>query len=170
MIGNVGRLSPEKNQKFIIDIFEKMVKIDENSKLLIVGSGTLEDEIKTYIEEKKLTEKFILLKNRDDVNSILQVMDVFVFPSLYEGLGLVAIEAQASGLPTICSENIPEEVNITPLLTKLNLSDSIDLWINEIEKNKEYIRKDYSKNIYAKGFEIKNTAIELEKIYAKKGK
>lgn len=169
VLGNVGRLSPEKNQKFIIDIFKKMIDRDENCKLVLVGTGILEKKIIEYIKEKGLEEKFILLKNRSDVNVILQAIDVFLFPSLYEGLGIAAIEAQTSGLPTFCSKNVPEDANVTPLFRKLNLSDNVDLWVNEIEKIKQYKRNDYSKEIEHRGYDIKNTVLELEKIYSKRG-
>ena len=114
---------------------------ETNAKLLLVGTGSLKDEIINKIKEKNMKDKVIMLENRNDVNKILQATDIFVFPSLFEGLGIVAIEAQAAGLQTICSENIPEEADVTTLFHKLDIGMGKDKWAEKILEYKQYYRK-----------------------------
>lgn len=111
LIGNVGRLAPVKNQEFLINIIKEMNI--ENLKLFIVGSGDLEEELKNKIKEKQLSDKIYLINSTDDIAKYYCAFDLFVLPSHYEGLPLVGIEAQASGLPCIFSTNVTEELKIT---------------------------------------------------------
>lgn len=165
VIGNVGRLSEEKNHDFLIDVFMELVKEQKNAKLLIIGDGILKEKILNKIMFNKLEDNFILLSGRKDVNNLLQAMDVFVFPSVYEGLGIAAIEAQANGLPTICSQAVPDVAKICPNFIKLNLSDGIARWKNKILEFIDIDRKNINENLEESEFNIKKTVMKLERIY-----
>lgn len=129
VIGNVGRFTKQKNHEFLIDIFYEIHKNDENAILLLVGDGELESKIKNKIEELKLEKHVIILSNRDDINELMMAMDVFIFPTLFEGLGIVLIEAQATGLKCISSDNVPKDVILTNKITLLQLKER-ESWIN----------------------------------------
>ena len=171
VIVNVGRFTDEKNHEFLIKLFSQFLKENRNSKLLLIGEGTNKKNIIEMTKKLGIDKYVLFLGIRDDVNNILQASDVFVFPSKFEGLGIVAIEAQASGLPTICSENIPEEANQTDLFFKLYLSENINKWINTIMrfKDSENIskRKDYVQKLKIAGYDASDSAKRLENIYLK---
>lgn len=140
VVGHVGRFSIPKNHKFLIDIFRQIYTQNPNAVLLLVGEGVLMDEIKQKVKEYQLEQAVKFLGLRDDVERIMQAMDVFVFPSLYEGLGIVAIEAQVAGIPCIVSESIPQEAKITNNLSFLNVESSAKNWaqkVLEVNKPKE---------------------------------
>lgn len=163
VLGHVGRFVEQKNQAFLIDVFYEVYKENENAVLLLIGEGPLEEEIKEKINDMKLQNAVYFLGVRNDVNELMQAMDVFVFPSLYEGLGIVAIEAQISGLNVISSEFVPEEAAITCNMKFLNL---------EKGKWKDYIfkcidqKKDRTKVVVEnKKYEIKDAVKILENEY-----
>lgn len=113
VFGNVGRFHFQKNQLFLIRVFEKISQKIDNAVLVLVGDGEDRNKIETLINELNIPDKVILLGFRDDVEKIMQAMDAFIFPSVFEGLGIVAIEAQVEGLPVFASNSvIPKEVNI----------------------------------------------------------
>lgn len=170
IVGNVGRLHEQKNQSFLIDLFSKLVETKKNSKLLIVGKGPLEDELKRKVNDLKLDDKVLFLGNRSDMDRIYQAMDVFVLPSLFEGLGIVAIEAQAAGLPVISSTGVAKEANVTPNIIKIDLSAPIDDWVNEIinfkivDKDNDVILNDIKKS----GYDIEENAKIMQEFYIEK--
>ena len=169
VICNIGRLVEQKNQEFLIDIFNEICKKNANSKLLLIGEGEKEDILKAKVKDLKLEDKTIFLKKRNDIEKILQAADVFVFPSIMEGLGIAAIEAQAAGLPTICSENIPEDANLTSLFHTVRLEDGSVAWRDEILKYINYQRNQESiKELKEKGYNAIDCAKNLELIYMRK--
>lgn len=109
VIGSVGRLAIEKNPFFAMDVFECLQKQVPNAEYWWVGSGPLEKSVQDYVNQKGLSENVRLLGSRDDVTSLYQGMDVFFLPSLFEGLSIVTVEAQAMGLPCVVSDVIPPE-------------------------------------------------------------
>ena len=166
VIGHVGRFMFQKNHDFLIEIFNEVNKIDNNVYLLLIGEGELENSIYEKVEKLGLTSKVKFLGIRDDVNDIMQAMDVFVFPSRYEGLGMVAVEAQAAGLKTIVSDEIPIEAKVTELLEYCNLEQTPKEWaIKILESKNGYLRQDTSKEIEDNGYEIKRASKKLEEIY-----
>lgn len=172
VMGNVGRLHEQKNQLFLIDIFNKLINVKANSKLLIVGKGPLEEELKKKVNDLKLSDKVLFLGNRSDMDRIYQAMDVFVLPSLFEGLGIVAIEAQAAGLPVISSTGVAKEANVTPNIIKLDLNAPIDDWVNEIinfkiiDSDNNTILNDIKKS----GYDIEENAKIMQEFYIEKYK
>ena len=141
VICNIGRITEQKNPLGLIDIFEAFYKKHPNSILISVGSGDMMGTFKDYIESKSLTNAVLILGKRSDVAEILQASDLFLFPSLFEGFGIVIIEAQASGLPCMISDCIPKEVIITNLVSMLSIKDSSNQWCNEIERMMSIKRK-----------------------------
>lgn len=170
VIGHVGRFQPEKNHLFLIEVFKEIRKKINNAKLILVGTGPLELEIKDKIKSFNLEDHVICLGNRNDVNNIYQAMDVFIFPSLYEGLGIVAIEAQTSCTPIICSDTVPKEIEITDICKKMSLNESASKWAEMcIEfKNKKINNEKYVKDIIESGFDISTTVNELQGYYLEK--
>ncbi len=165
VIGHVGRFSSEKNHRFLIEIFEQVYKKDNAARLILVGSGPLEQEIKNLVNTKNLQEKVLFLGVRKDVAALYQVFDIFCLPSLHEGMPVVAIEAQASDLPCVFADTITKEVLILPDSKMFSLKDLPEVWTEEILKFKGYKRHCdvyYSK---IKGFDIKDIAKQMEKFY-----
>ncbi len=166
VIGHIGRFVTVKNHEFLIDIFSEIHKQCNNSILVLVGQGPLEEKIKNKIRTLNLNESVIFLGQRNDVNELYQVFDVFVLPSLYEGLPVVGVEAQASGLLCILSDNMTKETKILDSTTFLDLNLSADVWSKEIIKlSRDYKRTDTTKEITEKELNIKEEAKELENKY-----
>ena len=166
VICNIGRLVEQKNQEFLVDVFKEICIKNNNSILLLIGDGEKEEILKSKVKSLGLEDKTIFLKKRSDVNKLLQAADIFVFPSIMEGLGIVAIEAQAAGLPTICSENIPEDANLTPLFNRLKLTDGYSIWAEEILKYIDFKRtQDNIQLLKEKGYNAIDCAKNLELIY-----
>lgn len=165
VVGHVGRFNPQKNHEFLIDVFNEIQKIKEDSVLMLVGDGDLRQEIEKKVQDLGLSEKVIFTGIRSDVNDLMQGMDVFLFPSLYEGLGIVLIEAQAAGLKCIISDTIPKDGIITDDVLSLSLNQSPVIWANEVLKYKGYKRSNNKELIEKADYDIKNNAKKLEQFY-----
>ena len=133
VIGHIGTFKESKNQKFLLKIVKVLKEQNKSVKLLLVGDGSMRDELETMCKDLDISDKVIFTGTRDDIDVILNSMDVFVFPSTFEGLGLVLLEAQAAGLPCVVSEAIQPEADLQlGLFSKLNLSDGAEIWANKI--------------------------------------
>lgn len=128
VVGHIGRFNHQKNHNLLIDIFNEIQKQKSNSILLLIGSGELEEVIRKKIVKMDLLDKCIFLGTRNDVDKLLNVMDVFVFPSFYEGMPNTIIEAQTNGLPCLISDSITEETKVTEIVQSLNLGESPVVW------------------------------------------
>lgn len=167
---HIGRFTKQKNHEFLIDIFEEIYKRNKNSRLVLIGTGPEQGTIKNKVKRKQLKEAVLFLNERSDVNRILQGMDMFLLPSLYEGLGIVGIEAQAAGLPVIASKNVPTELNVSGNVRYVSLHDKPAVWADIV---KDYLKKferetmaDITKKRLLKaGYDIGSTTKKLEKIY-----
>ena len=126
--GHVGRFAIQKNPLFLLDVFKEIIEIDKSAICWMIGEGSMKDEITSKIEQYGLQGKVLLLGQRKDISELMQAMDVFVFPSLFEGLSLVMIEAQASGLPIICSDSLSKEHSITDLVEYISLKKDPKEW------------------------------------------
>ena len=166
IIGHVGRLVEQKNHRFIIDIFEEVLKKNSNSLLVLIGEGELENQIKEYAKSKGILDKIIFMGVRFDVNQLMQGMDVFLFPSLYEGLGNVITESQAVYLHSVCSTAVPEEVKMTEYVDFLSLKDSANVWADKVLSYCDgYDRRNTHGDLIDNGYEIKSAAKDLEHYY-----
>lgn len=166
VIGHNGRFTPPKNHFFLIDIFEEIYKINSNAYLLLIGDGELKSEIERYCIKKGLEKSVLFLGTHNNVENYYQAMDVFLFPSKWEGLGIVAIEAQASGLPCVVSKEVPDKVDIGAGLVKfLSLDEKPKKWamvvLNEINKE----RHSHLEELVESGYEIKELAKSLSDFY-----
>lgn len=170
VIGNVARFMKQKNHTFLLDLFKEIVNKEPNAVLLLLGDGELLSEMKNKAKNLEIEDSVKFLGNVDNVNEMYQAMDLFILPSLFEGLPVVGIEAQAAGLKCIMSDTITDEVAITDNVKFLNLKkDSLEQWADEILSNLNYERKDMSKEIIEAGYSIKTEAKKLQKIYEEMG-
>lgn len=158
VIGHVGRFSSMKNQEFLINIMEHLIKQGINAKLIMVGDGPLKGHIEEIVKEKKLEPYVLFTGVRDDVSLWMHVFSVVVIPSTYEGLCNVAIEAQAAGCPCVFSDVLPEETNLEIGLAEyISLKETIDAWINAIlisYKKEKVDVSEIEKALRKKGFDI----------------
>ena len=132
VIGNVGRLCYQKNQDFLLNVFYEICKVKEDCVLLLVGEGEDEKYLKEKAVKLGIDGGVIFYGTSNEVNKLFCAMDVFAFPSRFEGLGIVAIEAQTSGIPVICSELIPKEALVTKFASILSLKDGEKNWAKKI--------------------------------------
>lgn len=163
IIGHIGRFSEEKNQIFLVNVLKHVCKINKDVRLLFIGDGVNRPFVEEKVNEMGLEKNVSFMGIRKDVSELLQSMDVFVLPSLFEGFPVVLVEAQAAGLPCIISDTISEEVAINPNVKRLRLENAERQWAEEIIKGGTRI-KSISALIDA-GFDIKNTANNLKKFY-----
>ncbi len=135
VIGHIGTFKASKNQQFLLKIMENLIEINRHMILLLIGDGELKDPIQNLVRQKNLTEHVKILGKREDIPTILHSLDVFLFPSLYEGLGMVLLEAQASGIPCIVSEAIQPEADLgIGLVERVPLNESL-VWVEKIIQN-----------------------------------
>lgn len=165
VIGHVGRFSAVKNHSFLTDVFAQIKRQEPNSKLLLVGAGSEMQAVQQKVKALGLGADVIFTGVRNDVANLMQAMDVFVFPSLYEGLGIVLIEAQSAGLPCVVSDVIPREAYLTDLVTAEKLSSSVETWAEKILEKREVLRTDRRAEIAAHGFDITTEAVKLQEFY-----
>lgn len=164
VIGHIGRFNDQKNHTFLIDIFNDLITKIPEAKLLLIGTGELEEKIRDKVNELKLENKVMFLGVRNDIHEIMQAMDIFLLPSNYEGLPVVGIEAQASGLKCILSDQITKEVAITENVDFLPIIDK-SIWTEKIIQIGNYKRKDTSEEIMKSEYDIQSVAKKMEKFY-----
>lgn len=144
VVGHIGRLHPSKNHERVLNIFKEFQKSVPFSHLLLIGDGELKENIEHKIKELNLNDKVTMLGSRQDTNDLLQAMDVLLFPSLYEGLGISIVEAQANSLACVISDVIPIEAVFTNnIVSSLSLNEDDSFWVSSmceaVNKNREYI-------------------------------
>ena len=138
IIGNIGRLHFQKNQMFILDIFEKLIKKEPKVRLILIGDGEDRTKLEKEIDKKKLNKYVHMAGIQKDICGWLSTFDLFLFPSKFEGLSMAAMEAQANGVPMLASDSvIPKEVKINPSFIFWNLENSAESWAEEILNIKE---------------------------------
>lgn len=152
VVGHIGRFNYQKNHEFLLDIFSSIQSKRKDAVLLLVGDGEKKEEIISKIDRLGLTQNVILTGIRSDIPDLLSSMDVFVFPSFFEGMPNTIIEAQATGMPCILSDSITKEAEITNLLEYLSLSEDCNKWatiaIDSVLKDRPDTREDFIKQGY----------------------
>ena len=165
-ICHVGRFEEQKNHAFILELAKSLKKKENEYKFVLIGDGSLKKTFIDKVNEAGLNEYFEFLEKRNDVAKIMMASDVFVFPSIFEGLGIVAIESQATGLPTVCSTYIPRETNISELVKYVSLDD-MDSWVDFVLNSKTICkdREKFSNLVANAGFDSKENARFIESRY-----
>lgn len=166
VVGHIGRFQQQKNHKFLVEIFNEIQSIQKKSVLLLIGDGELKKDIQNKVEELGLRDKVIFAGVRSDVPDLLQIMDVLLFPSFFEGLPGVVLEAQAAGLPCVISDKITSEVKITDLVEYVSLEKNAEYWADKvILSTDDFIRENIRKKIVEAGYDIKSVAKWYETFY-----
>ena len=157
VVGHVGRFNDVKNHTFLVDIFAEIKKKKGNAFLLMIGNGVNKQKIVEKIHRLNLQDSALILSDRNDVNVLLKSMDVFVFPSLFEGLPVSLVEAQVAGLRSVVSDTITQECFFSENLLTLSLNDSIDKWV-------DYIIDDSIKSSYCGDINSFDMNVEIHKL------
>ena len=167
VIGHVGRFVDSKNHLFLIDVFQKVHTRNPNSVLLLVGDGELRPQIAAAIAHANLEDSVVMTGVQSNVWEYYQAMDVFVFPSVYEGLPVSMVEAQTSGLPCCISANVPQETAITDLVEFIPLESGANHWADRVLQRAKDPRRDMRNEIKQAGFDVSATSKWLEDFYTK---
>ena len=165
VIGHVGRFAPPKNHSFLAEVLAEAVKTNENATGLLVGDGELRSATEEKIKDLGIAEHVVFTGVRSDVNRLLQAMDVFVFPSIYEGLPVSLVEAQAAGLPCLISDKVPIECKKTELVTQIPLTLGAAGWAEAVLEASRQPRGSTLEAIKAAGFDIEENAAFLTNFY-----
>lgn len=168
VLGHVGRFDPPKNHRFMLKMMLAVSDKRDDVYLLLVGDGELRERISELAVALGIRDRIIFAGVRNDVNRMLSAMDVFLMPSLYEGLPLSIIEAQSAALPCLISSGVPKECDKTGLVEQLSLEEGSEVWIEKALSMSAPDRKDVTDKIINAGFDIKNNAAELQKFYLEK--
>ncbi len=164
VLGHVGKFSYQKNHAMLIEIFRCISEMIPNARLMLIGDGPLEEQIHKMAEAYGISDKILFMGRRSDVAQLMQAMDLFLFPSRFEGLGLVLVEAQTAGLKCLASDCLPRESKLTSDITFL--PDSIEAWVGEIMKlSNGYDRKNNEELIQKEGYSLRRQIKLLEKLY-----
>jgi len=168
IIGHIGRFSEEKNHRFLIETFAQYVELQPNARLVLVGDGKLRQEMETLSEGLGIRDQIMFLGIRKDIPELIGAFDLFLLPSLYEGLGMVVIEAQAGGVPSMVSEYVPPEANLGLEMVK-HLKLQSQVWIEGMTRmNRRTATPDWSirySRLQEQGYDIHTNIQRLEKIY-----
>lgn len=173
VIGSIGKLNQPKNHIFLLEVLKQLLQYNRRYILLLVGEGDEREKLQKRAVKLNIQEHVIMLGARTDNSELLQAMDIFVFPSLYEGFGMAFLEAQATGMPCVCSDRIPEEVQICKNIDVLELD--VDKWVENIcqiekklgDQNRKIVSDNAIEMISGEGYNIEEEAFKLRHIYDK---
>ncbi len=165
VIGNVARFTYPKNHEFLLKVFEQIYHKNKDALLLLVGDGELEKDVRKQVSDFDIDNAVIFLGARNDVNELMQAMDVFLLPSRFEGLPVVLVEAQCTGLKCIVSDKITEEINVTNNITYVPLDYPPEKWAEIVLNNIHYVRTDNSDLVRANEYDIYFEAKKLQETY-----
>lgn len=165
IVGHVGRLSPEKNHRYLLKAFAEFSKKEENAYLLLVGGGGMEQQLRETVSDLGIDRRVIFAGIRRDVPRLMSAMDVFAFPSFYEGMPNTVIEAQATGLPCVISDTITREANVTGMVRYLPIDESsIPAWAEAVNSALLMPRKNTRDDFVREGYEIGVVTEKFQKI------
>lgn len=165
VIGNVARFCPQKNHEFILRTFAKFIQSKPNSHLILVGEGPLLEKNKALAIDLGISERVSFLGLRDDISDLLQAFDLFFMPSLFEGLPVSVIEAQATGLPCVLSDTIDPETDITGNVTFISLSAPTEVWVEALLNARKHERKNTASDIITAGYDVQTNLGKLLNLY-----
>lgn len=166
VIGHVGRLTYAKNHEFLIQVFNELQKVDSNTVLLLFGRGELEEDIKKQIQNLNIEDKVRFMGVVPNVYDYMNAIDVFVFPSRFEGLGIALIEAQASGLPCVINDTLTDEINLTNNISRISLNAPVSDWVKTIlDVRNSTERLNGYEIIKNSSFNIDKEVLHLQQIY-----
>jgi glycosyltransferase involved in cell wall biosynthesis len=165
VVGHVGRYHPAKNHTFILDVFSEVLKLQPNSFLLLVGVNEGIRELENKIQKLHLQNNVIFAGVQPNVSDYLQAMDVFLFPSLYEGLPGAVLEAQTAGLRCFISDTITDEVCITDLVNVISLKKDARVWAEKLIKSQSYVRRNTFHELDEAGFNVDSVSEQLANFY-----
>jgi glycosyltransferase involved in cell wall biosynthesis len=163
VLGHVGRFHEAKNHVFLLDIFAGICERRPDAMLLLVGDGDIREKIESKIRSLGLENRVVITGSRSDVPNLLQAMDVFVFPSLWEGLPVTVVEAQVAGLPCLISDRITNDVDISESVKRLPIENPT-VWMDAI-LSVDTSRKDVRDKIKSAGFDVRDVARVLKNFY-----
>lgn len=164
-VGHVGRFSSPKNHTFLIDIFHKLIEIRPDSVLILAGDGKLRSAIEQKVKKLGLTEHVRFIGVRDDIFRVMQAFDIFVFPSIYEGLPVTVMEAQALGIPCLVSDAVTKEVCVDDEIVKFLKLDYDEIWVDQILFSAKRFKPSSNAALRAQGYDIATTAKWLQEYY-----
>lgn len=166
LVGHIGRFNRQKNHAFLVDVFWEIWRLRSDARLVLVGKGELEDEVKEKLYKMGLQKYVLFAGIRGDVADILSALDVFVFPSLFEGMPNTVIEAQTSGLPCLIADTITHEAKVTDAVTFASLQETASSWAGTAIQISGGVsgREAYSERMQEQGYEIENCAEEFVKL------
>lgn len=164
VIGNIGRLERQKNQEYLLDIFLSVLRKYPDSYLLIIGDGALRQDLEQKIHSKKIESRVKLLGERKDIPDLLKIMDVFVMTSLYEGLPMVGLEAQAAGLKLVLADTISKDTKVTKNVSFVSLDKNSEQWVDII------IEPPFNNDmtVELQSYDVSYTTKQMERIYNRK--
>ena len=163
VIGHVGRFHPVKNHRWIINVFEKFKEENSDAILVLVGAGELMTQMQELTKAKGLEEDVCFVGSRSDIPQLLQMMDIFIMPSIYEGFPVTLIEAQAAGLPCVVSSTISKEVDVTGNMSYVDLDAPVEVWVDQIVQKCGTKKEDNVEYLKAAGYDIKDVAKKIER-------
>ena len=165
VLGHVGNFMPVKNHSFLLEIFQAFLAINSDARLLLIGTGELEDEIKARAQEAQLTDKILFLGYQSKTQDFYQAMDALVLPSFFEGFPLVTVEAQAAGLPCYLSDTITKAAALTELVHFISIHSAPTAWAAEINRTIHAARYSRKEEIADKGYSLEQEVRSLERMY-----
>ncbi|WP_047414401.1 glycosyltransferase family 1 protein [Cellulophaga sp. Hel_I_12] len=165
VLGHIGRFTHQKNHEYLLKIFAELNKKNEPYVLALIGDGPLQSKIKEEAKKLGISDRVHFLGLRTDIPNIVQMLDVFVFPSFYEGLPVTLIEAQAAGLQIIASDTITKEVQLTPDIQFASIAEAPEVWANKIIALGKNIKKNNFEAIVAGNYDIISNTKEIQKFY-----
>ncbi|GAA3641549.1 glycosyltransferase family 1 protein [Flavivirga jejuensis] len=165
VIGHIGRFVSQKNHSFLLQIFAALLKRQPNATLILIGDGPLKKSLEKEAESLKITNKVLFLGVRTDIPQLCQMMDIFVFPSFYEGLPVTLIEAQASSLKIFASDSITNEVHLTDNIQFLSINKTADEWANKITELDSIEKVDQTDKIIKANYDIVSNTEQIQEFY-----
>lgn len=168
VIGNVGNLNYPKNHMFLLKVFSEIKKLNQNTKLVIIGDGADVKDLITEMDKLKIKDNVLLLGRRNDVDKLIHAFNVFVLPSIFEGLPVVLIEAQAAGIPCVVSDTVTSEVAVTDLITFYSLENNETKWAIKIINESKNGKRNYSDKLKERGYDVKTESGILQNYYLRK--